>query len=100
MNLGSFYRLAGIVGVLMLALAAWGLARVGPDATVPIHWDAAGNPNGYGPAWAGFLLVPAITLGLVALFAAIPRIEPRRANLERSGSAYRTTVVAVLVLWA
>ena len=98
MNLRPFYRLATGVIVVMLALAAWGIWRVGPDASVPLHWDAAGNPNGYGPAWMSFLLTPAIALGLVALFAVIPRIEPRRANLERSGSAYRTVALALMVL--
>jgi uncharacterized membrane protein len=98
MNLGSFYRLAGVVVVAMLVVAAWGLWRVGPDATVPIHWDAAGNVNGSGPAWVSFLLVPVIGIALAALFAVIPRIEPRRANLERSGSAYRTTAIAVMIL--
>jgi uncharacterized membrane protein len=79
-------------------LAAWGLWRVGPGATVPTHWGADGRPNGYGPAWISFLLVPVITVGLVALLAAIPRIEPRRANLERSGSAYLTVAIALALL--
>ena len=38
------------------------------------------------------------TLALVGLFALIPRIEPRRANLERSANAYRTTALATLAL--
>lgn len=98
MNLGSFYRIAGAAVVAMLAVAAWGLWRVGPGATVPIHWDAAGNVDGDGPAWLAFLLVPVIGIGLAGLFAAIPRVEPRRANLERSGSAYRTVAIALMVL--
>jgi uncharacterized membrane protein len=97
-NLSPFYRLAAACVAAMLAIAGWGLWRVGPGATVPIHWDAAGNVNGYGPAWMAFLLTPAIAVALVALFAVIPRIEPRRANLERSGMAYRTVAVAVMVL--
>lgn len=98
MNLRSFYRLAAIVVVVQLLVAGWGLAQVGLAATVPLHWNAAGQPNGYGPAWLAFLLVPAITVGLVGLFALIPRIEPRRANLLRSGSAYTTVAFAVLLL--
>lgn len=98
MNLRRFYRLAGIVLVLQVAVAGWALARVGLTARVPIHWNAAGEANGYGPAWLGFLLTPVITLGLVGLFAVIPRIEPRRANLRRSTTAYTTVAMATLLL--
>ncbi len=98
MNLRSFYRLAGVVVVVQLVVAAYALARVGLSARVPIHWNAAGEADGYGPAWLGFLLTPAITLGLVGLFALIPRIEPRRTNLLKSSAAYTTVAVAMLLL--
>ena len=35
---------------------------------------------------------------LAALFAVIPRFEPRRANLERSGKAYGAVWVTVVTL--
>lgn len=98
MNLRSFYRVAAVAVVVQLLLAGWGLAQVGLSATVPIHWNAAGEPSGYGPAWLAFLLMPAITLGLVGLFALIPRVEPRRANLLKSSRAYLTIAFATLVL--
>ena len=98
MKLKRFYVLAGILLLAELAVAAWGFLQVGFSATVPIHWDAAGNPNGYGPAALGFLLVPAITVGLVVMFSVIPAVEPRRDNLQRSASAYLTVAVAVTIL--
>lgn len=98
MNLRGFYRLSAIALVLMLAVAAWGLAVVGVDAQVPIHWGASGEANGYGPAWLGFLMTPAITLAVVLVFAVIPRVEPRRLHLERSGPAYRTLAGTTVLL--
>lgn len=100
MNLRTFYRVAAISIIVQAVVAGWGLAKVGLDAQVPIHWDAAGEVNGYGPAWVGFLLTPAITLALVGLFAFIPRIEPRRANLAKSGAAYVTVSTAFVVFMA
>ena len=97
MNLRNVYVVGGIVIALQLVVAAWGLFQVGPDATVPIHWDVNGEADGYAPAIVAFLLGPAITAGLVGLLAVVPRIEPRRENLRRSASAYRTTVLAVTV---
>jgi hypothetical protein len=45
MNLGAFHR-AAVMIVTQAAFGAWGVAQVGPSATVPIHWNAAGEPNG------------------------------------------------------
>jgi uncharacterized membrane protein len=84
--------------VASLAIAVVVLARVGVDATVPIHWGADGKPNGYGPAWLSLLLTPVIQVGLLLLLAAIPRFEPRRLNLSRSGRSYSIIVVGVMAL--
>ena len=97
MNLTRFYRVSAIVLVAQVALAAYGVWVVGPDAQVPVHWGVDGQPDGWATALVGFSIMPLITAGIVALFAAVPRIEPRRRNLERSASAYRTTATAVVV---
>jgi uncharacterized membrane protein len=98
MNLRRFYTVAAVGLVAMLVVAAWGLLQVGPDASVPTHWDASGKVNGYAPAWVAFLMIPAITAGIVGLLALVPRIEPRRENLRRSLDAYRTMGIALVVL--
>jgi uncharacterized membrane protein len=98
MKLTRIYLVAAVALVVELAVSVWGLAQVGVTATVPIHWDAAGNPNGYGPALLGFLLVPAITIGIAVMFSVIPMVEPRRENLQRSASAYRTVAAAATLL--
>lgn len=100
MNLRSFHIVAGIAVGAMLVLALWGLTQVGLDAQVPLHWGVDGQPNGWGPAWVAFLLLPAITTGLIVLFRVIPRVEPRRENLRLSESAYRTMAIAVVLLMA
>jgi len=98
MNLRNVYVIGGIVIAFELVVAAWGLAQVGVSASVPIHWDLSGTPDAYAPAIVAFLLGPAITAGLLAILALVPRIEPRRENLRRSASAYRTVVIATTVL--
>lgn len=74
MNLRPFYRLSAVVVAAMLAVAAWGIWRVGPDATVPIHPDATGSAIGYGPAWLSFLLTPFIGAGMGLLFAVLGNV--------------------------
>ena len=97
MNLSRFYRVSAIVLVAQVSLAAYGMWVVGPDQQVPVHWGTDGVPNGWATALVGFSIVPLVTAGIVALFAIVPRIEPRRRNLERSAHAYRTTAIAVVV---
>lgn len=63
-----------------------------PDI-VPTHWDAAGNVDGWSGRMAtlGLDLLP---LGLLVLFYALPKIDPRGKAYERMGSFY--TGVATL----
>lgn len=46
------------------------------------HWDAAGNVNGYMSKFWGVFLFPIISLGMLVLFWLVPRIDPKRANIE------------------
>jgi uncharacterized membrane protein len=84
--------------VAMLLIGAWAWVQLPPGAQVPIHWNAAGEPNGFASKEFAFLLVPAIGLGVTALFWAIPAMEPRRSHIERSGIAYAVAWVSVMLL--
>ncbi len=44
--------------------------------------------------------MPLVTTGIVALLWVIPSIEPRRANLEKSGKAYAAIWIALVLLLA
>jgi uncharacterized membrane protein len=83
-----------------LAIAAYGFSRVPPGARVAVHWDAIGHPNGYTNALFAFLVVPGLTVLISALLAFLPSIEPRRRNLQRSGTAYEAVWISLLILLA
>lgn len=61
---------------LILVLASWALAAyywpVLP-ATMPVHWGAQGEPNGWLPKPAGTLVGPALTTLLALLFGLVGR---------------------------
>lgn len=99
MNLTTFRRVAATVLVAMLVLAGWGLTQVSADALVPIHWGPDGKADGFAPPLVAFLMLPATTLGIVLLLELVPRVEPRRENLRRSASAYRTVSIAIVLLF-
>ncbi len=87
----------GIIGAMFLTAAIrWGNV---PDQ-IPIHWNAAGEVDGYGGRFSGLLLMPLIALGLYLLLRYIPRIDPARANYENFANTYLTIRVVFLVYMA
>jgi uncharacterized membrane protein len=109
MNLRPLLVTAAVSIAVMLVASAIAWVQLPAEAQVPIHWNLAGEADGYAPKALGLLLTPAIAVGLTALLAAIPAIEPRRANLARSATAYTaitSTAVAFIglvhlaVVWA
>ncbi len=90
---------AVVIGAMAL-LAVWAWFQLPPDAQIPVHWGLDGQPNGYAPKTVGLFLLPFITLGVATVFWAIPVIEPRRANIEKSGKPYAAIWVGVVLLLA
>jgi uncharacterized membrane protein len=66
-----------------------------PDPMV-IHWNAAGEPDGYGSRLFGTFLLPAVILFVWGLLLVIPKVDPRRANIEQFRDAYDTLIIAVV----
>jgi uncharacterized membrane protein len=89
------------LGLVGLAFLAAGAVYPRLPATVPIHWDAGGQANGFAPrAWGAFLM-PVVMVGVYLLFTVIPRLSPRGFGVERFGRVYRifqTAILAFLLL--
>ena len=79
---------------LAFAVAAWLSPHI-PDL-VPTHWDARGRVNGYMPKPLGVYIVPLMMLALHGLFAALPRISPRKFEDESYAGAYQVIHTATL----
>ena len=100
MNRRRLLWFSATVVAAMLVMAAWAWVQLPAGADIPIHWGPDGTVNGTAPKTFGLLLLPILAVGMVVLLAFIPRFEPRRANLERSGKAYGAVWAAVLLLLA
>lgn len=53
-------------------------------ARVPIHWNLHGQIDGWASKPFGMLVLPLISLGIIALLHVLPRFDPK---LQRSGNA-------------
>ena len=87
--------LARAVIVAMFVLAAW--AWPSAPAQIPIHWNIAGQIDGYGSKFTGLLLPPLIALAGYALIGLGPSIKPERFDARLRGALEWFRVAYVLV---
>lgn len=92
----EIFQLAVIAAMFVTAAVRWGSV---PDR-IPVHWNAAGEVDGYGGKFMGLLLVPLIALGLYGLLKYIPRIDPARRNYEAFAGSYLLVRVTLTVYLA
>ena len=63
-----------------------------------IHWNAAGEPDGFGSRAFGAFLLPFVVLAIWGLLMALPKLDPRSANIEKFRGDYDVLVVAVIAV--
>jgi uncharacterized membrane protein len=80
----GFVVLSGIVSLL---------AAPSLPTQLITNWNAAGEPNGTMSKLLALWLFPALTAGILIVFAAIPRIDPLRENIAEFRSYYDWFVV-------
>lgn len=68
--------------------------------SVPIHWDASGAVNGYGPRAVLWLLGPGMMAMVAWLGAVMPGISPRRFEIDGFESTYYYVSGVVVCLLA
>jgi uncharacterized membrane protein len=85
--------------MLMLVLAVTALAWPGLPAVIPIHWDAAGQVNGYGPR-ATIFLQPAIMGVLMLLWPQLPAASPGKFKVESFSATWWFSGMVVVGLLA
>ena len=74
------YLILGLVCLLNLAAHLYFYPQM-PDI-IPTHWGVDGTVDGYGPRWT-MLILAVLPLACLALFALVPRMDPKGANYEK-----------------
>ncbi len=80
------FKAAMILVVLSFIIGAYAYTAL-PEP-VATHWGLSGQPDGYMPKIFGAFLFPVILTVLLAVFGILPIIDPLRANIEKSKTAY------------
>lgn len=69
-----------------------------PDP-MPTHWNAAGVADGYSSRRVGAWLMPLTAVGMYLLMVVLPRLDPRRANIERFSDTYALLRVGITIFF-
>lgn len=84
--------------VVIISLIIGIIAYPKLPASVPSHWDAAGNLNGYTSRFWGAFLMPIISLGMFLLLLIVPKLDPRKENIQKFRKYY-DGLIFVLMLY-
>lgn len=66
-----------------------------PDL-IPIHWNASGEIDGYGPKILGAFMAPVIMIFTWTGMKYLPKIDPRKNNYEKFEKSY-SVIVSLLI---
>jgi uncharacterized membrane protein len=67
---------------------------------VPSHWNLQGQVDGWMEKPWGPFVQPLVAIGMLALLWLLPRIDPRRANVERFAEDRRLLVNLMILFFA
>ena len=91
---------SGVVFLFTLALTVWAWGKIPATAQIPFHWNIQGKVDNYASKPVGLLMGPVMIIFLTLLMILVPRMEPRKENLEQSQKAYRIVIGGLLVFFA
>lgn len=96
----SILAVSALVLAVEVGASLWAGSVIPAGARVPTHWGIDGRVDGWSSKEWALWFTPVLTVGVAALLVVLPRFEPRRTNLMRSGTAYAIAIAGVLVLLA
>jgi len=93
----THWMIAGALTVLTLGFTAVIYPSL-PD-TIPIHWNAKGEADGWGSKPWSFL-TPAIMVGMLGLFRILPWLSPKHFEIDTFRKTYAFIIVLITGLLA
>lgn len=93
---GKYY----LVGMLLTAAVLVATLLVYPHlpGSVATHWNVRGEPDGYSPKWALFLIGPGFMAGMMLLMYFLPWLSPKRFEVDSFRSTYLQIMLIVVAM--
>jgi uncharacterized membrane protein len=65
-------------------------------AEMASHWNARGEVNGYMEKFWSLFLMPVISLGMLLLFLAVPKMDPLKSNVAKFRKYFDNFVIVIM----
>lgn len=98
MEMSKSIAISLVLILLMVALSAYFYPQL-PDE-IATHWNAEGLADNYSSKAVGLSIIPLISLMMLGLFAAIPKIDPLASNIKKFMKYYEIMVIGVVAFLA
>ena len=85
-----------LITISLLTIAVTGFLYLRLPEQIPMQWGLDGQVNRYGRR-SSIWLTASLPLFMYLLMKIVPRIDPRRDSYRKHASAFRVTVVAIIV---
>src|SRR5215469_17438808 len=100
MNYTNQRYFLGAAAVILATLVGTLVAYPHLPGTVPVHWNAHGQIDGWAPKWTLFLYGPGLMTFMVALFAALPWLSPKKFEVDSFRSTYLYVMIIIIAMMA
>jgi uncharacterized membrane protein len=91
-----------IAAVLLIVISGAAAVLVYPSLPeqFAVHFDASGTPDSFYGRALGASIIPAVAVGVYALFRALPHIDPRGENIREFQGAFDAIMLLTLAFLA
>ena len=86
--------------VIMALISIWAALQLPADIKLPVHWNINGEPNQYAGKFLGLFMMPIVVMVVILLLTFLPRIEPRKKNINLSMKAYNLIIISIILVFA
>ncbi|RKY56565.1 MAG: hypothetical protein DRP96_11090 [Candidatus Neomarinimicrobiota bacterium] len=86
--------------VIMALISIWAALQLPADIKLPVHWNINGEPNQYAGKFLGLFMMPIVVMVVILLVTFLPRIEPRKKNINLSMKAYNLVIISIILVFA
>jgi uncharacterized membrane protein len=90
----------GAAAVILATLVGTLVAYSKLPNIVPLHWNAQGHVNGWGPKWTLFLFGPGGMSAIVLLFSALPWLSPKKFEVDSFRATYLYIMIVIVAMMA
>jgi uncharacterized membrane protein len=85
-----------VLGMILVSFAISAYLYPSMPEQVASHWNARGEVDGYMPKFWGLFMMPIISLGMLLLFIAIPKIDPLKSNIKKFMNYYEGMILTLI----